>query len=130
MEIFSKYQPEKVAAFDTLRKNLRWYWYYFCKGEWSQSAYHQGNEFFELGNTSKGDYLALKARGFPSRIICIAKCEAGEEPNKIVGAMLYHLYSNGGEYIDFVHDIYYDIDEFNEAWEEYERLKDRRNLQE
>ena len=42
--------------------------------------------------------------------------------------MLYYLYSNGGEYIDLVEDVYDDIDDFNEAWEEYERLKDRRKL--
>jgi len=126
MEIYSKLQPEKTAEFNKLKKSKKWSWEFLCKGEWSQTIYHQGNIAFDYGYTQEKDYWALMNVGFPKRIVCIAKTDPVDDPNKIVGAMLHHLYVHDGDYIDSVDDECEGLVNFRDAWDEYERLKRRK----
>lgn len=127
MKIYSEFQDRE--NFNKLRKT-RWLpFLYLASGEWSQSPYHQGNIIFDYTTNKRGDRIALLRRSFPRTIVCIAELTQGESIVEAIGKMMFHLWENGGDYIDLVDYYEDDVIDFNSAYTIFSNLVDEKRKQ-
>jgi len=103
-------------------KRKKWCgWQFLISGEWSQTPWNQGKNSFFISHTKDKRYWALLDRGFPRRIVAVARVTEALPIEEIAAAMMYRLASHGGEYIELPYD-YGDIDPVA-LWTKYDCLK-------
>ena len=120
MNIYSR--DQNLDEFNKLRKKKWNGWEFLVRGEWSQSLYHQGNVVFEYSLDKSEKYCGLMFNSFPSRIVCITKLAEHTNLTTAISQMLFHLYANNAEYIDYVKEGCNDEIKFTDIWSEYREL--------
>lgn len=105
MDIFTCYDSESAEKFCSLKRRTKGEWEFLISGEWSETAYHQGNMSFLIRGSEDKCRWTLMRNGFPNKILAVV---SAEEPCQleVAGAQMMRALKKGGhESIDLVHEF-------------------------